>query len=86
MKILKSKYFAMCAIIATVLTLMTATCFAEGTAPAPGTLPPEVTTVFSTLASGLIITIGAVAVIAIGVFAAPQAIVFAKKMFKKISA
>lgn len=85
-KKIKSKLFVMGTTVVTVLTVATATCFAEDTATAPGSLPPEVTATFSTLATGLIVTIGVVSALALGVFAAPQALVFAKKVFKRISA
>ena len=76
------KVIAAGATVGAVATMTTVSCFAAD--PAVGTLPTEVNTMFSNLATGLIATIAAVAVIALGVYAAPQAIVFAKKIFKRI--
>lgn len=81
---LNKKLVAVVATVGAVVTITTATCFAADPV-ATGTLPAEVNTMFSTLATGLVTTIGAIAVIALAVFAAPQAIVFAKKIFKKVS-
>lgn len=72
------------ATVGAVVTATSATCFAADPVT-PGALPAEVNTLFGTLATGLVATIGAIAVIALGVFAAPQAIVFAKKIFKRVS-
>ncbi|MCX8129396.1 MAG: hypothetical protein N3I35_04765 [Clostridia bacterium] len=82
MNILKNKKVVSTGLAVGVMTIMSISAFAAG----EGTLPTEVNTMFTTLATGLIATIGAIAVIALGVYAAPQAITFAKKIFKKISA
>lgn len=80
---LNKKVIVTGATVGTVFTLTTVSCFAADPVT-PGALPAEVTTQFTTLATGLIATIAAVAVIALGVYAAPQAIVFAKKIFNRI--
>ncbi len=75
------KLLAICTTVGAVTTQVTTTCFAAG----EGALPEGVNDFFSSLSTGLIATIAAISVIALGVYAAPQAIVFAKKIFKKVS-
>jgi fluoride ion exporter CrcB/FEX len=82
------KLLVVTAIVGVMATLTTVSSFAaEGdTTTAVGALPTGVNTLFSTLATGLVATIGAIAVIALTVYAAPMAIKFAKKIFNKIAA
>ncbi len=79
------KIIAVGATVGAVATVMTSTCFAAEGDSTVGALPSGVNDMFSNLALGLVATIGAIAVIALTVYAAPQAIVFAKKIFKKVS-
>lgn len=80
------KFFVAMAIVGVMATLMTVGCFAAEGDVATGALPAGVSELFTTLGTGLIATIGAIAVIALGVYAAPMAIKFAKKIFNKIAA
>lgn len=77
-----NKRFVSSAVVACTVVATVTNCFAEDTAP--GALPADVTAKFTSLATGLVATIGAIAAIALLVYAAPQAIVFAKKIFKKV--
>jgi hypothetical protein len=83
---LNKKVMAVCATMAVAMTTMSVTCFAADTpTDTTGQLPQGVSDMFTNLAKGVVITIGAVAVGALTVYAAPKAILVAKKIFNKVA-
>lgn len=85
---LNKKLIAVGATVAVVMTTMSITCFATdaaGTSTDPGSLPSGVTDFFTSMGKNIVLTIAGIAVVALGIYAAPQAIMFAKKIFKRVS-